>query len=216
MARIAQEFPMGLPKTKLTEDEYLKFERESTDRHQYLDGETFAMAGASPEHNDITTNVVVSLGNQLGDGPCRVWDKDVRVRSGPLPKSPKRPAGLYSYPDIVVICGEPKFLDEHKDVLLNPSALIEVLSESTEEFDRGIKLARYQRYNPTLTDLVLISQDVPQIEHYHREQDGTWTYRICEGLKAILKLPSIKCRLRAAEVYRRVKFKKDADDGVKA
>ena len=202
---------MGLPKSILSEDEYLAFERTALDRHQYVDGQIFAMAGASEEHNDITVNVVVSLSLQLGDGPCRVWVHDVRVRSGPLPKSPKRPAGLYSYPDIVVVCGEPKYLDEHKDVLLNPSALVEVLSESTEDFDRGLKLARYQRYNPTMTDYVLVCQDWPQIEHYHREKDGTWTYQIHDGLKAIVKLPSIKCRLKAADVYKRVKFESPED-----
>jgi Uma2 family endonuclease len=197
---------MGLPKTILTEDEYLDFERAALDRHQYVDGQVFAMAGASPAHHGISANVFGSLLNQLADGPCLVWDKDVKVRSGPLPKSPKRPAGLYSYPDIVVICEEPKFLDEHQDVLLNPSVLIEVLSESTEAFDRGLKFARLQRYSPSLTDYVLISQDRPQIEHYHREKDGSWKYTSHAGLKATARIDSIKCKLKAAEVYKRVKF----------
>jgi Uma2 family endonuclease len=197
---------MGLPKTILTEDEYLAFERAAEERHIYVDGEIFAMAGESPAHGDITTNVVISLGNQLGDGPCRVRVKDTRVRSGPLPKSPKRPAGLYSYPDIVVICDEPKYLDEHDDVLLNPKVIVEALSESTEAFDRGDKFTRYQKHNPTLTDYILISQDRPQIEHFHREKNGKWTYERHEGLKAAVKIASIKCRLKAAEVYRRIKF----------
>ena len=107
---------------------------------------------ANRAHADIITNTVVSLVNQLGDGPCRVHDKDTKVRSGPLPKSPKRPAGLYSYPDVVVICGEPEYLDGFHDVTLNPKVIIEALSESTEAFDRGGKFTRYQRYNPTLTD----------------------------------------------------------------
>lgn len=203
---------MGLPKTLLNEDDYLAFERAAMDRHQYVDGEIFAMAGASKEHYDISSNVVVSLATQLADGPCRVWDKDVKVRSGPLPKSPRRPAGLYSYPDIVVVCDEPKFLDEHQDVLLNPLALIEVLSESTEAFDRTLKLARYQKYNPTLKDYILISQDEPLIEHYHRENDGSWKYTIHEGLQAIVKIEAIQCQLKAAEVYRRVKFESETDE----
>src|SRR5207302_839722 len=138
--------------------------------------------------------------------PCRVWTQNSRVRSGPLPKSPKRPAGLYSYPDVVVIGEEPKHLDKHRDVLLNPSAIVEVLSESTEAFDRGLKFARFQRYNPTLTDYILVSQDRPQIDHYHRENDGSWKYKCYEGLKAVVKMESIKCRLKAADVYKRVKF----------
>src|SRR5438046_832167 len=101
---------MGLPKSNLTEDEYLAFERAAEERHIYVDGEIFAMAGESGEHADISTNIVQSLANQLEDSPCRVRTGNSRVRSGPLPKSPKRPAGLYSYPDIFVICNEPEYL----------------------------------------------------------------------------------------------------------
>jgi Uma2 family endonuclease len=123
-----------------------------------------------------------------------------------MPSSRKRPSGLYSYPDVFVICDEPKYLDEFKDVVLNPTAIFEVLSESTEAFDRGLKFLRYQQFNPTLTDYVLVSQDEPRIEHYHRERNGKWTYEIHEGVKTVLKLASIKCRLKVSDVYRRVKF----------
>lgn len=203
---------MGLPKPILTEDEYLKLERESEERHQYVDGEIFAMAGESGEHGDITANTAYLLMAQLRDGRCRVRIKDTKVRSGPMPRSAKRSAGLYSYPDIVVICDEPEYLDDFEDVILNPKVIVEALSESTEAFDRGIKFARYQKYNPTLTDYVLISQDRPQIEHYHREKDGKWTYEIHEGLRAIVKLESIKCRLKASEVYKRINFARGADE----
>ncbi|MBI2805238.1 MAG: Uma2 family endonuclease [Planctomycetes bacterium] len=202
---------MGLPKTILTEDEYLAFERAAEERHVYVDGEIFAMAGESWEHGTVSVNVVRSLGNQLEDGPCEVRSANTKVRSGPLPKSPRRPAGLYSYPDVVVVCGEPKFLDEYQDVVLNPKVIIETLSESTEAFDRGLKFARFQKYNPTLTDYILISQDRPQIDHYHREKDGSWKYTIHEGLKAVVKIESLKCRLKAAEVYKRVKFASEED-----
>jgi Uma2 family endonuclease len=195
---------VGLPRTILTEDEYLRFERAAEERHQYVDGEIFAMAGESGAHADISVNLVLSIGNQLGDGPCRVRDKDTKIRSGPLPKSRARTTGLYSYPDIIVICDEPKYLDEHTDVVLNPTAIFEVLSKSTEAFDRGLKFTRYQQFNPTLTDYVLVSQDEPQIEHYHREADGKWTYQRHVGLKATVKLEAIKCRLKASDVYRRV------------
>ena len=199
---------MGLPKPILTEAEYLKFERASPERHQYVDGELFAMAGESWAHGDITVNMVRALANQLDDSPCRVRTKDTKVRSGPRPISLKRPAGLYSYPDIVVVCDEAEFLDKFEDVILNPRVIIEALSEWTEAFDRGLKFERYQKYNPTLSDYLLVSQDRPQIEHYHREKNGTWTYQLHEGLNAVVALKSIKCRLKAKEVYNRVKFAK--------
>jgi Uma2 family endonuclease len=179
---------MGLPKTSLTEDEYLAFERAAEERHMYVDGQVFAMAGGSPAHHTTCTNVVVSLATQLGDGPC-----------------------LYSYPDVIVICDEAKFLDEHEDVLLNPKALVEVLSESTEAFDRGDKLRRFQKYNPSLSDYILIRQDRPQIEHFQREKDESWKYTIHEGMKAAVKIAAIKCRLRATDVYKRVKMDVEPD-----
>jgi Uma2 family endonuclease len=202
---------MGLPKAILSENEYLQLERAAEERHQYVDGEIFAMAGESPAHADITANTLASLVTQLSDGPCRARVKDTKVRSGPLPRSPKRPAGLYSYPDIVVICDEPQYLDDHQDVVLNPKVIVEVLSESTEAFDRGVKFRRYQKYNPTLTDYVLVSQDRPQIEHFHRQKDGEWTYKCHEGSDAVVKLASIKCQLKAAEVFKRIKFE-NVDD----
>jgi len=203
---------MGLAKTILTEDEYLAFERAAEQRHIYVDGEIFAMAGESGAHGDITANVLASLHGQLEDGPCRVHVANTKVRSGSLPRSPNRRAGLYSYPDIVVICDEPKYLDDFQDVVLNPKVIVETLSESTEAFDRGDKLRRYQKYNPSLTDYILIRQDRPQIEHFCREKDGSWKYTIHEGVKAIVKIESIKCRLKATEVYKRVNFVAETDE----
>ena len=203
---------MGLPRTILTEYEYLEFERASPERHQCVDGEVFAMAGESLAHGDISVNIVGSLTNQLLDSPCRVRIANSRVRSGPLPKSRKHPSGLYSYPDVFVVCDEPEFLDEHRDVIINPTVIFEVLSKSTESFDRGTKFLRYQRHNPTLTDYVLVSRDQHLIEHYRREADGSWKYQRHDGLKTTIKLPSIGCRLKAADVYRRVEFKELDDD----
>jgi Uma2 family endonuclease len=197
---------MGLPKTILTEDQYLALERESQERHIYVDGEIFAMAGESGPHADITGNIYASLHTQLRGTPCRARTKDTKVRSGPMPKNGKRSASLYSYPDIVVICGEPEYLDAFQDVILNPKVIVEALSESTEAFDRGPKFRGFRKYNPSLTDFVLVSQDRPQIEHFHREKDGRWSYVVFEGLEAVFKLSSIRCRLKAAEVYERIKF----------
>src|ERR1700738_4659533 len=143
---------MGMPKTKplFTVDEYLAIERFTEERHEFLDGEIHDMAGESLEHGDICTNFTVTLGNQLKGSPCRALSKDMKVRSGPTPKWPKSTKGLYSYPDIVIVCDEPIFHDKHEDVLLNPTVLIEVLSPTTEHFDRGEKMERYQTWNPTL------------------------------------------------------------------
>ena len=197
---------MGLPQLIVDEDDFLKFERSARERHQFVDGDIFAMAGESWEHGIISVNIVRSLGNQLNDSPCKVQVKDLKVRSGPLPKAAKRPTGLYSYPDIVVVCDEPKFLDEHRDVLVNPSVIVEILSSETEAFDRGKKFTGLQQYNSSLTDYVLVSQERPQIEHFHREKNGTWTYQCHEGMKANVKLAKIKCRLKAVDVYKGIKF----------
>jgi Uma2 family endonuclease len=197
---------MGLPKTNLTEDQYLALERESEERHIYVEGDIFTMAGESGVHADITTNILASLHAQLRRTTCRARTKDTKVRSGPLPKNGKRSASLYSYPDIVVICGEPEYLDAFRDVVLNPKVIVEALSESTEAFDRGPKFRGFRKYNQSLTDYVLVSQDRPQIEHFHREKDGRWSYEVYEGLEAVVKLTSIRCQLKAAQVYERIKF----------
>src|SRR5207244_2838086 len=190
-----------------TVDQYLAIERASEDRHQYLDGEIYAMAGESPEHGDISVNVVVALANQLRGTPCRVRAKDTKVRSGPTLTAGQTSACLFSYPDAAVVCGEPEYLDAHRDVILNPTAIAEVLSPSTEAFDRGEKFNRYQTWNPTLQEYVLISQDKAQIEHYSRQSDGSWTYRRHVGLEAEVILPSIRCTLKLADVYDRVTFR---------
>lgn len=199
-------------KPRVTVDQYLANERRSEERHFYLDGEIHAMAGESPEHGDVSANLVVIVGSQLKDGPCRVRTKDTKVRSGPTLKAGETTRCLFSYPDLVIICNEPEYLDEHRDVVLNPTAIMEVLSPGTEAFDRGEKFARYQNWNPTLTDYILVSQNRPQIEHYTRQADGTWKYRLTTGLVASVSIPSIKCTLKLADVFARVTFSERSDD----
>lgn len=193
-------------KPHLTVEEYLTLERASRERHEYLDGDIFAMAGESSAHGHITVNVVTSLATQLRGSSCWAWTKDTKVRSGPSPKSRKRYKGLFAYPDIVIVCGEPKYHDLHKDVLLNPKGIIEVLFESTETFDRGEKFTRYQKWNPSLTDYVLVSQTRPQIEHFIRQANGGWSYHLYSGLEAEMHIASIGCTLKLAEVFERVTF----------
>src|SRR5262252_2973158 len=197
---------------RVTVDVYLMNERArpAGDRHEYLDGLVYAMAGESEAHGTICMNLAAALVTQLRGGPCRAFSKDMRVRCGP--HHPGTRAGFYAYPDLVVVCGERRYHDQERDVLLNPTVLIEVLSPSTEAFDRGEKFDRYRTWLATLTDYVLVAQDHPRIEHYHRLVAGTWDGRMIEGLDAHLDLPNITCTLPLAEVYEGIVFPPSAED----
>lgn len=199
---------MGIPKLKPlpTVDEYLAGERAALNRHIYLDGEILVMAGESDSHGIISVNLVMTLALQLKGTSCQARTKDTKVRSGPIPETGRGTRGMFSYPDILVICGEPEYHDAHKDIVLNPKAIFEVLSEHTETFDRGEKFHRLQTHNPTLTDYVLIAQDAPRIEHFQKESDRRWFYSLHAGLEASVAIPSIGCTLKLADVYDRVAF----------
>jgi Uma2 family endonuclease len=172
------------------------------------------MAGESPEHGAICTNLSGILYSQLRGSPCQAFSKDTKVRSGPAPRPGRTPKGLYSYPDLLVVCGELKFHDEHRDVLLNPSVIIEVLSSTTEAFDRGEKWTRYQTWLPELSDYLLVSQSKPQIEHFHRQASGEWLYSLVNSLEGTLSLKSINCTLQLTEVYDRVVFPIEAPENL--
>ena len=190
-----------------TVEEYLALERASEERHAYLDGQIYAMAGESPEHGDICSNLVIDVGAQLRGRPCRVWTKDTKVRSGPLPQTRRIFKGLFSYPDLVMVCGEPQFHDAYRDVLLNPTVIIEVLSPSTEAFDRGEKFRRYRIFNPSLSDYVLVAQDQPLIEHFVRQEHGQWLLAASvSDLSGSVSLASIQCTLPLTNVYDRIVF----------
>lgn len=199
---------MAAPKSKpcYTVDEYLILERAAEDRHFFLDGEIVAMAGESNAHGEITMNLAGLFASQLRGTPCRGRIKDTKIRSGKTPMPGQSTRGLFSYPDIVVICGEMEFHDAFEDVVLNPTTIVEVLSPSTEAFDRGEKFKRYQTYNATLREYVLVSQDRPDVEVFARQADGSWQYRRYTGLDATIALPSIQCTLKLADVYDRVVF----------
>jgi Uma2 family endonuclease len=198
---------------RFTVEEYLAFERASEERHEYLDGVIYAMAGsASPQamagesedHGTICTNLGGLLFAQLRGTPCRAFSKDTKVRCGPYRSHTRE--GLYAYPDLMVVCGPGEYHDQARDVLLNPTVIVEVLSPSTEAIDRGDKLHRYRRWLPTLTDYVLVAQDRPVIDHHHRTTAGQWELEILEGLDAHLHLRSINCTVPLAEVYERIVF----------
>lgn len=204
---------MALAKTKplFTVEDYLKIDRTEDERHEFFDGEIYAMAGESGAHDDICMNMTGLLYMQLRDSNCRGRIKDTKVRSGMFPVKRPLVKGMISYPDIVVICGEPEYHDEFQDVVLNPQVIIEVLSESTETFDRGEKFHRYQLWNPTLTDYILVSQDKPLVEHFIRQTDGSWKYFIYKGLEQEFIVDSIDSRLKLEDIFYRVEFEKPMD-----
>ncbi len=194
---------MGLAQRKLlTPEEYLAFERESEIRHEYADGQVYAMAGESPNHSRICVNLAREISNQLKGKPREAFSPNMKVRNSSASK--------FAYPDLTVVCGEPVFHDEFQDVLVNARVIFEVLSPSTEAYDRGRKFLRYQSLE-TFTDYVLISQEEPWLEHRMRRADGEWTIFSVTGLEHSLHLASIDCTLRLAEVYDRVVF--PASDG---
>lgn len=198
---------MGLPQTNpaYTLDDYLANEREEEFRHEYLDGQAYAMAGETLEHSTVCFNISVSLGVQLKGKPCRGLSPNMKVLSGSY--SPGQSKGLFSYPDVSVVCGEPKFHDERRDVLLNPSLIIEVLSPGTELFDRGEKFHRYRSHLESLQAYVLVSTAQPMVELFQRQADGRfWLYSAVDGLDATLSLPAIGCQLALADIYERLEF----------
>lgn len=185
----------GQPQPHLSVAEYLEMERVSEVRHEYLDGEVFAMVGASEAHVLIVSNLLATLHAQLRKGPCLVYTNDMRVQVAEI--------GLYTYPDLIVQGEEPRFLEEsHRNTLLNPTVIFEVLSESTEAYDRGKKFESYRTLD-SLTDYLLVSHDEARIEHFTRREGG-WFLTAARGEDAVLALPTIGCELRLAEVYERV------------
>ena len=178
----------------MTPAEYLAFERASEEKHEYADGEVFAMAGSSWAHGLIAGNLAGELRTALAQQPCAVNGADIKIQA-----ADKR---HYHYADVVVVCGPPVFEDARKDVLLNPLLIAEVLSDSTERYDRGAKFASY-RTIPTLQDYLLVSQTSVQVEHYHRRSDGTWIFRVL-GPDQLLELSSLRCSVPVEGIYAKV------------
>src|SRR4051794_40999674 len=182
----------SLPKPRFTPEQYLVLEREAEYRSEYFNGEIFAMAGASREHNVIAGNVFASLHSQLKGRPCETYQNDMRVRVSET--------GLYTYPDVVVVCGEPVFEDAEVDTLLNPALIVGVLSTTSEAYDRGDKFEQY-RTLASLQEYVLIAQDRYRVERFVRQADGQWLFSAANRLDQVVSLASIDCRLPLAEVY---------------
>ncbi len=179
--------------TLLTEEEYLAFERASDTRNEFLSGRVYSMAGASREHNLITGNVAGEIRAQLKGKPCETYSNDMRVR---VPRT-----GLYTYPDVVVVCGKPIFTDDHNDTLVNPTLIVEVLSPTTEAYDRGEKFRDYRSIK-SFSEYVLIAQNKMAVDHFVKK-NNIWMIREVEQE---IRLVAFPCILTFAEIYDRVEF----------
>ena len=184
-------------KPRFTPEEYLALERKAERKSEYFNGEIFAMSGACPQHVLIVTNVVAELRGQLKTRPCTVYSTDLRLKVSA--------AGLYTYPDVIVVCGEPRFDDDHKDTLLNPTLIVEVLSESTKDYDRGGKFEQYRKIE-SFVEYVLIAQDKRHVEHFVRQAGNRWLLSETNRLEDTLELTSIACNLMLTEVYDKVEL----------
>lgn len=180
----------------VTPQEYLERERAAETKHEYYNGEIFAMSGGSPSHNQISANVSGALWQRLRDRDCIVYSSDQRVKVSH--------SGLYTYPDLTVVCGEGEFDDEVGDTLLNPKVLFEVLSPSTADYDRGGKFKHY-RGLPSLQEYVMISQDRPLIEHFVRDGER-WVLTEIDSIADSLIINALECELPLAEIYLKVRF----------
>jgi len=175
----------------LSEEQYLAFERASVTKHEFISGRVYAMAGASREHNLITGNIAGELRYQLRGKPCETYSNDMRVR---IPST-----GLYTYPDVVVVCGPPIFLDDHRDTLINPLLIVEVLSATTEAYDRGEKFKAYRSIE-SFSEYILIAQTKMAADHFVK-QDNIW---MIQEVEREISLVTIGCKLAFSEIYDRV------------
>jgi Uma2 family endonuclease len=187
----------AIPKPKLSVAEYLARERAAEFKSEYYRGEMFAMAGASREHNTAKENLIVELGTRLKGTPCRTFSSDQRVKVSAT--------GLYTYPDIVVVCGKPEYDPLDPDTLVNPVAIIEVLSPATETYDRGAKFRQYQQL-PSVQEYILVAQDEPVVERFVRQADGTWVLTVVTGLTGEVTFHTVTARIGLADIYNGVDF----------
>ena len=179
-------------KTYVTPEQYLEIERKAEYKSEYYDGEMFAMAGAKEAHNLLVVNLVGELSQQLRPRRCRVYSSDMRVRVSAT--------GLYTYPDVIALCGQPQLLDQELDTLLNPTLIVEVLSPSTEAYDRGRKFEHYRSVE-SLKEYLLVASDRVHTDLFTRQSDGRWVLTSAGKLDDTIELESVGCRLAQADVY---------------
>ena len=195
------------PKRKYNLEEYFELERSTNERFEYWNGDVYSMSGVSENHARIETNSVTLLSNNLRERPCRVFPANMRIKVPSLPP--------YRYGDVSALCGQPIFEKiGGVGALTNPVLIIEVLSDSTEAYDRGDKFTHYKSI-PTLREYLLIAQHRPHITQYVKQEDGSWGYREVNDLSASLHLPSVDCVLDLSEVYRDVTFPAASSPNIK-
>jgi Uma2 family endonuclease len=182
---------------RFTAAEYLSMDRNSSEKHEFAFGETYAMGGASARHVEIVGNIARELGNHLRRRPCRIYSTDLRL----CVDADRR----YTYPDVVVVCGQPRFLDEELDTLLNPDLIVEVLSEYTRNYDRGDKFQQY-RGIPSFREYLLVDQARAHVERYSKQEDGTWSLWETDSLDNVIHLESIAVTLPVSEIYLKIEF----------
>lgn len=193
MVAVHQQDPMHM-----SEAEYFAFEQESQTRHEYLDGKVYAMAGASRIHGILTINLTRLLGNHLQNSACQLYPADMRIMMA---------QGKYTYPDLSIVCGESQFAEGVFDSLVNPTLIIEILSPSTEAYDRGEKFRNY-RLLSSFREYVLVAQDAPRIERFTLLDSGIWSYTDIGGIDASIKLTTIDYDLPLQATYRNVQLPK--------
>jgi len=188
----------------ITPEEYLALEEQADHKSEYYNGEISAMSGASNNHNLITGNVHAALHQLLSKRPCRTYVNDMRLLTGPK--------GLYTYPDVMVVCGKIEFAPKRDDTVMNPVVIVEVLSDSTKGYDRGEKFAMYRKIL-SLKEYVMIDQTQPYVEHYRR--DGHfWVFEALETIDAILTITALECEIPLAVMYEKIEWQevKDGDE----
>lgn len=188
---------MAQPGPKYSAAEYLAHEREAEEKHEFYDGEIFAIAGANRRHNLIVVNLCGELRSALRGRPCETYLTDMRVKVSAT--------GLYTYPDVTVVCGEPEFEDDVFDTLLNPQVIVEVLSPSTADYDRGAKFGHY-RSLPSVREILLVDQERVHVVHTRRQEDDSWLLSDFRDAESTLRLTSLDVELKLSDVYDRVDF----------
>jgi Uma2 family endonuclease len=184
------------PVTKVSAEEYLALDRAAELRSEFLDGEIVAMSGGSMRHAVLQVNLIGEVRAALRGTSCQAFNSDLRIRVS---------SRMYTYPDLTVVCGKPMLADERQDILLNPTVIFEVLSPSTEHYDRGVKLRHYRSID-SLQDYILVSQDQVRIERYTRRDANTWTFRDYQGPNETLLIESIGTSLPLTSIYERIEF----------
>ena len=184
-------------KAKITVQEYLAMERVSEIKHEFYDGDIFDMTGGTPAHSLIASNIIREAGNALKSRPCVVFNSDLRVKVNP--------SGLYTYPDVTIVCGQQQFDDDQRDTLVNPTVIVEVLSKSTAIYDRGAKSKQFRKIE-SLQALILVEQDSPVVEVYRRQPEGNWLLTEATDLSESIAIQPLGISIPLSEIYRNVTF----------